>query len=181
MVARSNSLPLLNRHLFAFARVFVCLPGACFFVAFDIDQGGNRRIDTRGFQTPPPCSVLLETALEFSLLLSAMRQFEENRLLCTRSHQKLNASLQDELGGKSSPLFFFSCRGKNGASVMTFNDKEHMIRTNMQIKFYKSHLPSLTHHASDLFFKNVSTHCKTTVKTEMIFFVLFLFPLSNNG
>lgn len=34
---RSNSLPPLNRHLFAFTCVFVCLPRACVFVAFDID------------------------------------------------------------------------------------------------------------------------------------------------
>lgn len=128
MVACSNSLPLLNRHLFAFACVFVCLRHACVFVAFDIDQGGNRRIDTRGFQAPPPCSVLLETALEFSLLFSAMRQFGEYGLLCTHSHKKLNASLQDELVEKQN-IVFHLCRWKKGPSVMTFSKKEQTCKS----------------------------------------------------
>ena len=105
MAPCSNSLPPLNRHLFAFACVFVCLPRACVFVAFDIDQGGNRRRGTRGFQTPPSCSLLSETALEFSLLFSAMRQRGEFGLLCTQSHKELNASLQG-LQGINHPIVF---------------------------------------------------------------------------
>lgn len=136
MVACSNSLPLLNRHLFALACVFVCLPHACVFVAFDIDQGGNRRINTRGFQAPPPCSVLLETALEFSLLFSAMRQFREYGLLCIRSHKKLNASLQDELGIKAAHCFFLLCRWKKGASVMTFSNKDQTCKSSNTILIY---------------------------------------------
>lgn len=131
MVARSNSLPLLNRHLFAFARVFVCLPGACVFfllLLILIREGIGEQIH-EGFRhrhRAPFC-----WRQPWSSLCSSLPCASSGRtvLLRTHSHKKLNASLQDELGGKSSPLFFFSCRGKNGASVMTFSDKEQTCRS----------------------------------------------------